>query len=598
MPIDLILHRERAAYCVAIEVDRQKAVIISAVSRANPSITDPEARIVKDSAPRYFIADPLSVQALDYLNIFRCFIAILLAALFFSPVLVDALEPDLRYWGQLVTVVYLIFSPIQLYLSRTDSRPALLRTTIGLLFDIGGTLTTMGIMGGLGSGVGALLVGPAVVAGVVFSLRVALSVAAFATLALLWQTLVRFIEGTENITVLAPAGILGATYFVTALLGHYLAARFRESQRLAVQQSVDLAHLSKLNELIVARMRTGILIVDTDRACHVMNDAAWYLMGMPPRRAGQLDALAPEVVENLEHWQATGRHLNQPLTLANGVPDVVPRFARLSASEDSETLIFLEDTSMVSRRAQELTLASLGRLSASIAHEIRNPLAAISHSAQLLGESDSLVDGDRRLSDIIARHCRRMNDIIENVLQLARQEPPRPESVNLRDWLMNFVDELNRLHEIGENRVTVEAEDSDLAALIDPGQLQQVLWNLCQNAFRYGRRGDEPAQVTLSAYAIDELGAPVIEVRDRGPGVPKEDQPRIFQPFFTSASGGTGLGLYLCQQICTYNQALLEYRDADDGAGSVFRLSMQRPPAADESSPDTEPARADEQQAR
>ncbi|MEM9533750.1 MAG: ATP-binding protein, partial [Pseudomonadota bacterium] len=411
--------------------------------------------------------------------------------------------------------------------------------------------------------------------------RLGLSVSALAATVLLWQTMARVIDGTEAFSSLAPAGSLGATYFVTTLLGHYLARRSRETQQLATQQSVDLAQLSRLNQLIVARMRTGIVIVDAEDNCHVMNDAAWYLMGMPPNRVGELVELAPEVLDNLRHWQTSGRHRNEALTLANGVPAVVPRFARLSAHDESETLIFLEDSSIVSRRAQELTLSSLGRLSATIAHEIRNPLAAISHSAQLLAESDALITEDERLTSIILRHCRRMNDIIENVLQLARQEPPRPEAVRLRDWLKTFAFELKRDHEVGNHRIIVDAPDGDLIALIDPSQLEQVMWNLCQNAFRYGHQPDEAAEVTLAALASDTLGSPVIEVRDRGPGIAEEHRMRIFEPFYTSASDGNGLGLYLCQQICASNQAILEYDQGPQAQGGVFRISMQRPLTTD-----------------
>lgn len=542
-------------------------------------------RPLSDFRPRLsdqlFINDLVSAQAMDYLNLYRCFIAVLFAGLLFTPILADAISTEARQWGQVITWAFIFFAPVQLYLGRTRTGALLFRSSVGFAFDIVGTMLMMTALGGLESGMGTLLVGSTAVGGVVFQLRVGLSVAGLAAMVLLWQTMARVIEGTEAFASLAPAGSLGATYFVTALLGHYLARRSRESQQLAVQQSMDLAQLSRLNQLVVARMRTGIVIADHQEGCRVMNDAAWYLMGMPPSRVGELVELAPEVLDNLRHWQQTGRHRNESLTLANGVPAVVPRFARLSAHDHSETLIFLEDSSIVSRRAQELTLSSLGRLSATIAHEIRNPLAAISHSGQLLAESTDLVSGDRRLTDIILRHCRRMNDIIENVLQLARQESPKPETVLLGDWLEIFAFELRRDHEIGENTVEVRTDDMELTALVDPSQLQQVLWNLCQNAFRYGHPADQPAQVILTTRSSDALLSPVIEVSDNGPGVPADQQAKIFEPFFTTASDGTGLGLYLCQQICASNQAILEYCPGPDGRGSVFKISLQRPPGAD-----------------
>ncbi len=531
-----------------------------------------------DSIPA---GDQVAWQVLEYLNLYRCFVAVLFAGLFFTPIMSEAMSgADLR-WARSVTAAYLVFAPVQLLLGRYRRRAFRLHGIAGLVFDIVGIVLMLRFLGGLGSGVGTLLVGTMGAAGAMLTLRFALTAAAAASMALLWQTVLDVFHGLESMAVLAPAGMLGGAYFATSLLGHYLARRTRESHTLAQRQSIDLAHLSRLNELIVARMRTGILIVDQNDQTHVMNDAAWYLMGMPPQRAGELARLSPDLLEGLSHWRTTGRHQNQPLRLAHGVPEVVPRFARLSADELSETLIFLEDTSMVSRRAQELTLASLGRLSATIAHEIRNPLAAISHSAQLLAESESLSSADLRLSQIINRHCTRMNEIIENVLQLARQEPPKPEVLQLRDWLEHFVEELPRHQELGDSRIVMARPDSDLdvVALVDPVQLQQVLWNLCQNALKYGRRDGRAAQVTIRPSLLDGRKGPVIDVIDQGPGVPEEDADRIFQPFYTSSADGTGLGLYLCRQLCALNQGDLEYMRNPDG-GSIFRLSLPAAPGA------------------
>ncbi len=520
--------------------------------------------------------DQTAWQALDYLNLYRCFVALLFSGLFFTPLMQDALAPNALLSGRVLTGVYILVGGLLLALGRYRGGAVVIQAGCGIAFDLLGTFAMLYIIGGIGSGVGVLLVGTTGAAGVLLPVRVSLSIAAGATLVLLWQTTVNVIQGIEPFAVIAPAGMLGAAYFATTLLGHYLARRARESQRLARQQSVDLAQLAEFNELIVARMRTGILIVGHDNLAHAMNEAAWYLMGMPQQRSGPLDALAPELLDSLEHWRKTARHLNQPIALAPAVPEVVPRFARLSANEYAETLVFLEDTSMISRRAQELTLTSLGRLSASIAHEIRNPLAAISHSAQLLAEAESLTPPDRRLSQIISRHCARMNDIIENVLQIARQEPSRPEAVRLGDWLQQFVKDFSHHHELGEHAIEVRVDNPDVAGLIDPGHLQQVMWNLCQNAFKYGHGGAKGARVTLSAGYLNGDGGPIIDVIDQGEGIPEKDRKRIFQPFFTSSRDGTGLGLYICQQLCASNQAELEYIPAANG--STFRISMAAPP--------------------
>jgi two-component system sensor histidine kinase PilS (NtrC family) len=258
------------------------------------------------------------------------------------------------------------------------------------------------------------------------------------------------------------------------------------------------------------------------------------------------------------------------------VPEVVPRFSRLAPNDDSHVLIFLDDTSLLSRRAEELTLTSLGRLSASIAHEIRNPLAAIRYSAQLLAESKSMDSTDQRMVEIINNHCIRLNEIIENILQLSRRERSRPETLDLGRWAQSFVEEYKQGNDIGADSLRAVANsDTEVAAVADPQQLQQVIWNLVQNALRYGRMPGQPARVLLVARR-GEHGVPILEVIDRGPGIAPKVAAQIFEPFYTTHEYGTGLGLYLARQMSEANQAALEYVRVP-GGGSCFRLSLTPP---------------------
>jgi two-component system sensor histidine kinase PilS (NtrC family) len=254
---------------------------------------------------------------------------------------------------------------------------------------------------------------------------------------------------------------------------------------------------------------------------------------------------------------------------------VVPRFTRLAPGDDSLVLIFLDDTSLVSRRAEELTLSSLGRLSASIAHEIRNPLAAIRYSAQLLAESPDMKDGDQRMVEIINNHCGRLNEIIENILQLSRRERSRPETLDLGRWASDFVAEYLQGNDIGSDTLRAVAGHSRVTAVADPQQLQQVAWNLVQNALRYGRMPGEPARVIVVSR-LGEHGEPILEVIDRGPGIPPKVAAQMFEPFYTTHEYGTGLGLYLARQMSEANQAALEYVRVA-GGGSCFRLVLAPP---------------------
>jgi len=487
--------------------------------------------------------------------------------------------PGHQIVARVVTVTFLVFSPIMFVLGRRVRRHFGLQAGIGLCFDLVFNLMMFRVAGGIESGIGVLLAGAMGAAGAILPLQSALMYAAAATIAVLWQAVIEVLAGNAAYGSIVPHGLLGAAFFATALLGAYLARRTRESRAILLQRSEDVANLATLNEMIIQRMRTGILIIGPKENTHVMNDSAWYLLGMPDQRNGKLEQLAADLAPPLRAWRAQGRHSHESLRLASGVPPVVPRFARLGTSEPSDTLVFLEDTSMVSRRAQEMTLSSLGRLSASIAHEIRNPLAAISHSAQLLAESESVSSSDQRLTEIITRHCGRMNEIIENVLQLARQQPARPELVSLDRWIDDFRDEFSRVNELQNFDLEATAPRGEVLARIDPGQLQQVVWNLCQNAIKYGRSEDGKARVRLTCGYAEEEMAPFLEVADQGQGIDEGDQERIFQPFFTSSPDGTGLGLYLCQQLCAANQAAIEYRSGfahTDGAGtgSTFRILL------------------------
>ena len=236
-------------------------------------------------------------------------------------------------------------------------------------------------------------------------------------------------------------------------------------------------------------------------------------------------------------------------------------------------LVFLQDNTEVQRQAQQLKLASLGRLSAGIAHEIRNPLGAISHAAQLLQESPNLDKGDQRLCDIVQDHSMRMNDVIENVLQMSRRQTPKRVEINLKDWLEDFVSNF----QAGVNEsadITVEVQDANITLFIDPSHLNQVMTNLCQNGLRYSKKSAGAAKLLIACHDENLLNLIHIDVIDYGTGVRTEDVGNLFEPFFTTESTGTGLGLYLSRELCAANDARLSYRQAVTG-GAMFRISVR-----------------------
>jgi two-component system sensor histidine kinase PilS (NtrC family) len=512
-------------------------------------------------------------RELYVLNLFRVLQAVVYVALSFSEIAVDWLPVRAPTPARLTAALYLLFALLALLRSRQMPRQLSASVSACLGVDVLAALMAALMMPAAHTGIAAMLVINVGACALLLPPRLAGLFAALAALAMLGQALAGDGDTGRN---LLESGLFGLAYFATAALCYALGKQMRASEALAERRGLDLANLSQVNELIIRRMKTGVLLVDDANHIHQINESAWTLLGNPALDKRNLGEVAPELSRRLYHWRTTNRADITAVALAEGVPEVVPRFTRLAANDDSHVLIFLDDTSLVSRRAEQLTLTTLGRLSASIAHEIRNPLAAIRYSAQLLAESRELPDSDQRMVEIINNHCGRLNEIIENILQLSRRERSRPEALDLNAWVLTFVDEYKEANDLGGDNLRALLYPHAVEAVADPQHLQQVVWNLVQNAIRYGRMPDEPARVMIVARLASDDGPPLIEVIDRGPGIPPKVAAQIFEPFFTTHEYGTGLGLYLARQMCEANQASLEYVPVA-GGGSCFRITLTAP---------------------
>jgi two-component system sensor histidine kinase PilS (NtrC family) len=366
--------------------------------------------------------------------------------------------------------------------------------------------------------------------------------------------------------------MFSVTYLGTALLCQQLRRQIHASEELASRRGEELASLSELNELVIRRMRTGVLVVDGSHRIRLSNEAAYGLLGSGTHHRRDLMQVSEALHQSLWAWRKGRGEIPRAMTFFEGGPEVLPRFVALTQT-DKLYLIFLEDSRIFSGRAEELTLFTLGRLSASIAHEIRNPLAAISYSTQLLEESPSLPDTDRRLLEIIMMQCTRMNGIVQNILGLARQERSQAESVDLVEFTRSFVADYAESHPLETDVLRAVHEGSRAVAMVDPQHLHQVLTVLVHNALTYGRNPGEPAQVTVAVHRDVTQGMPMIEVIDRGPGIPPRVVEQIFTAFFSTSDHGTGLGLYIARQLCEANQSALTYEPVP-GGGSCFRVLL------------------------
>lgn len=515
---------------------------------------------------------------LSLLNVFRLVQAVVYAGLAFSTVAGQGLQIGIPGLARGLAVLYALFALVMLALNRRSNPHVGPTVSMALVVDIAAAVFVIAAMHDAPRiGIAMMLAVNLSVGALILPLRLSMFFTSLATLGLLGHTFFTSATGgTPGERDLLEAALFGLAYFATTMLCHVLGRQLRVTEALAEQRSSDLVNLSQVNELIIRRMKTGVLLVDDVNHIHQINESAWMLLGNPSAEQRDLGQLAPELSRRLYHWVTSGKLDETATQLADGVPEVIPRFTRLAPNDDSHVLIFLDDTSLLSRRAEELTLTSLGRLSASIAHEIRNPLAAIRYSAQLLAESKSMDGTDQRMVEIINNHCIRLNEIIENILQLSRRERSRPETLDLDSWASSFVEDYCQDNDIGADSLRVIANSPlPVAAVADPQQLQQVVWNLVQNALRYGRMPGEPARVMVVTRQ-GEHGVPVLEVIDRGPGIAPKVAAQIFEPFYTTHEYGTGLGLYLARQMSEANQAALEYVRVA-GGGSCFRLILTPP---------------------
>lgn len=441
-----------------------------------------------------------------------------------------------------------------------------------VLIDITAITLLMHASGGVRSGLGMLLIITVAGGSLLMEGRTARLFAAVASLAVLVEQVFSWLVAAPSASSYTHAGLLGASFFATAILAHGLAQRLRESEALAERRGVDLANMAQLTEYVIQRMQTGIVVVDDHLRVRLINASARRLLEIPGDISGRtLQQVCPDLGTQLRAWSSDEAPEAGMFRASDSGADLLPRFARLGNDRDTGTLIFLEDTAAMAQQAQQLKLASLGRLTAGIAHEVRNPLGAISHASQLLAESPHLDGGDRRLTEIIQQHSGRVNAIIENIMQLSRGRRAQPETLILKPWLDHFIAEYCSNAGQANGCIRLEVQPADLMIQADPSQLRQVLWNLCENGHRHG--GPE---LRLQAGISPESGAPYLDVIDNGPGIDAEALPQVFEPFFTTSQNGTGMGLYIARELCLGNQARLNYLQ-NNGGGSRFRITFADP---------------------
>jgi two-component system, NtrC family, sensor histidine kinase PilS len=445
-----------------------------------------------------------------------------------------------------------------------------------VLLDIAALVVLLYLSGGVRSGLGLVVLVTVASGSVLITNRLSLVIAASATILVLAEEFLLSVTHPQLFTDYFQGGMLGILFFAASVSIQRLSRRLWQSEIMALTREVEVADLERINQSIVARMRTGIIVVDAQDRIRLINQSARSLLGIADAPDATPAVLPIPIQERLTAWRSDIGTRSGPFQLSRTTPEVRANFSAVRTDQaDGEVIVFLEDTTEIQHQAQQLKLAALGRMSGTIAHEVRNPLGAISHAAQLLAESEHLDTADTRLTDIINAHCKRLNGVVESVLELSRRRPPSPVRINLAQWLDEFVTQFKQTGmDSADIHVAVRPDSTEIR--VDPTQLGQALTNLVQNGLRYsiGRVGR--AEVRLEGGIDTSTDRPFLNVIDFGSGVAEDMVENLFEPFFTTEQAGTGLGLYITREICEVNQARITYLRDIEG-GSCFRISFAHP---------------------
>ena len=481
----------------------------------------------------------------------------------FQPALFDTLA-----------VIYLSVALIGVFLAHfrwpSFSNQVYLHTIIDIIL----LLMLVYANGGLHSGLDLLFALPVILANILRPGQYSLLLSAISVIVLLSIQMYLQNKLHTDSSELSHAGLL--TFFVLIISWKVCGwlQKASKTAALAKKRGQDIASLSQLNQSILDQLQMGILVVERSGVIRHMNPRAWEMLGQPANwRSQPLKTLAPELNGHLQHWfkQICPRVVSYDIKHWQ-TTELNVRLSQLGSRDKGSALIYLEDITEQREKQQGVKMASLGQLTANIAHEIRNPLGAISHAAQLLSESSDLEKTDTRMVQIIQSNSKRMNITIESVLNLSRKKNPNKETIYLKRWIEGFAHDFSMQSGLKESQISVFIKPNTASVHFDATHFHQVLWNLCRNAVKYACHDPIQLKLALNCSLRPKTKTMMLNVIDNGIGITEENQQRLFEPFFTTSSTrGTGLGLFMARELCLTNNATLEYIKLPAG-GSCFRI--------------------------
>lgn len=500
---------------------------------------------------------------------YRLILATLFIVLFYtqtgSPLLSIHHSPLFTYSSQSYLILSVISAVCIMWrLTRYTIQAQLLIVTDILILTL-----IMHAYGGISSGIGILLAVSIASGGLLIGGRCAMFFAALASLAVLAEQIYADYMKSFELGHYAYiyAGMLGASFFTISLLSYVLAKRSEQMLQLANQQEQAISNLEELNQYIIQNLQSGIIITNQQRVIQMANEAALRLTNLAALPTSLAD-ISGQLETAFQAW-LTDDEQNFLLLNVCHQSDIYVRFMLLPTRYKVFYMIILEDNLLYNQRLQQSKLASLGRLTASIAHEIRNPLSAINHAGQLLSENPDLPIQDMRLTNIIQSNAARVNHIIEDILQLSRRKDSRREKLELNAWLDNYLKNFVLEKTLPEGSFRLLLNMESLFVFIDTCHLKQIMDNLCQNALNYGQ--PEAGAITIQTLMVKQ--SPCMDVIDNGSGISHENLRHLFEPFFTTSASGTGLGLYISKELAELNQAKLIYYVTAENK-SCFRLCL------------------------
>ncbi len=517
------------------------------------------------------LTEALTGRVINYLNVYRMIITVLLGAGFFTGAIGTAAATRNPTFAGTVLSAYLVFAAFHLFSAMRPRKDVFRLAQYSMITDIVFLSLLLFSFGGLENGLGVLLIFAGALGAIMLPVRMALFLASIASLSMIGEAVWR---GYPNpgMEALLQAGLSSVTAMLAALVSHQVAYWARNFRIIAERSRAAVSELEQVNEMIIRRMRTGVIVVDEDCNVRVMNESAWFLMGSPPVRQKHLSDLSPRLEKVLRAWRETTTLSNKEVLLEPSQASVVPSFVALPLDDEVGTLIFLADENLITRRAMQISVTTLGKLSSSIAHQIRNPLAAATHAAQLLEESPTIKLSEMRLINIIQKQCKRMNGIVENILQLSRREQSKPETVELNEFLTELVGEFLSSQKAKNVDFKTQFSAGEAYVVYDRSQLSQCLWKLLDNSIDHAT-GTKITRLRLTMRKDDQAGYCVITLEDNGPGIDRAQLKHIFEPFFSTRKDGSGLGLYIARQLCEANQSELTV-DSEPGQGARFHLRV------------------------